>query len=61
MRKSAAGNSNERGFNGFEDLRQERVRSVREVASEYLEQYGLRHKVSFRQSCVPNRKSSKAV
>jgi integrase len=34
----------ERGFNGVEDVREDRVRSVRDVAAEYLEQYCLRNK-----------------
>jgi len=34
----------ERGFNGVEDAREDRVRSIKEVATEYLEQYCLRKK-----------------
>ena len=34
----------ERGFNGVEDVREDRVRSVKEIAAEYLEQYCLRNK-----------------
>src|SRR5271169_4420887 len=34
----------ERGFNGIEDGRAERVRPVKEVAADYLEQYCLRNK-----------------
>jgi integrase len=34
----------ERGFNGIEDVREERVRSIKEIAAEYLEQYCLRNK-----------------
>src|SRR5580658_9826489 len=34
----------ERGFNGVEDVREDRVRSVNEIAAEYLEQYCLRNK-----------------
>jgi integrase len=34
----------ERGFNGVEDVRDHRVRSVKEIAAGYLEQYCLRNK-----------------
>ena len=34
----------ERGFNGIEDARAERVRPVKEIAAEYLAQYCLRNK-----------------
>ena len=34
----------ERGFNGVEDKRDDRVRSIKQVATEYLEDYRLRHK-----------------
>jgi integrase len=34
----------ERGFNGVEDNREERIRSIKEIAAEYLEEYRLRHK-----------------
>lgn len=34
----------ERGFNGVEDVREDRVRSVKAIATEYLEQYCLRNK-----------------
>jgi len=34
----------ERGFNGVEDNREERIRSIKEVAKDYLEDYCLRHK-----------------
>ena len=34
----------ERGFNGFEDNRGERVRSVRDLAAAYLDDYGMRHR-----------------
>jgi integrase len=34
----------ERGFNGVEDVREDRVRSVKTIATEYLEQYCLRNK-----------------
>src|ERR1035437_984877 len=34
----------ELGFNGIVDVREKRIRSVKEIASEYLEQYCLRHK-----------------
>ena len=34
----------EKGFNGIEDNRDDRIRSVAELASEYLEEYRLRHK-----------------
>ena len=33
----------EEGFNNFEDLRRERVRTIREVADDYLTSYRLRH------------------
>ncbi len=36
----------ERGFNGVADVREERVRSVKEIAAKYLEQYCLRNKSS---------------
>src|SRR5580692_2751338 len=35
----------ERGFNGVEDVREDRVRTVKAIATEYLEQYCLRNKV----------------
>jgi hypothetical protein len=34
----------ELGFNGVADVREERVRSVQEIATKYLEQYWLRNK-----------------
>ncbi|HXJ44922.1 MAG TPA: site-specific integrase [Bryobacteraceae bacterium] len=34
----------ERGFNGIEDNREERIRSIKDVAANYLEDYSLRHK-----------------
>jgi integrase len=34
----------ERGFNGVEDVREERIRTVKEIAGEYLVQYCLRNK-----------------
>src|SRR5580704_6776391 len=34
----------ERGFNGVEDVRDDRVHSVKSIAGEYLEQYCLRNK-----------------
>src|SRR5579863_1240520 len=34
----------ERGFNGVEDVREDRVRTVKAVATDYLEQYCLRNK-----------------
>ncbi len=34
----------ERGFNGLEDNREDRVRSVAEVAKQYLEEFRLRHR-----------------
>jgi integrase len=34
----------ERGFNGLEDCREDRIRSIKEIAAVYLEQYRLRHK-----------------
>jgi integrase len=36
----------ERGFNGLEDKREERIRSIKEMAIEYREDYCLRHKSS---------------
>lgn len=36
----------ERGFNGVEDAREDRVRSIKEVATEYLDQYCLRKRSS---------------
>src|SRR5712692_9760330 len=33
----------EEGFNNFEDVRQERVRAIRELTDEYLASYKLRH------------------
>jgi integrase len=47
----------ERGFNGFEDVREDRIRSFGEIADEYLADYALRHKsVSFAQHAVGNLK-----
>lgn len=34
----------ENGFNGIQDNREERVRSIKELATTYLEEYRLRHK-----------------
>ena len=34
----------ERGFNGVQDVREDRIRSVKDVSAEYLEQYCLRKK-----------------
>src|ERR1700691_926870 len=34
----------ERGFNGVEDNREDRIRCIKEMASVYLEQYHLRHR-----------------
>jgi len=34
----------ELGFNGIGDVREKRIRSVKEIAGEYLDQYRLRHK-----------------
>jgi hypothetical protein len=34
----------ERGFNGVEDNRDDRVRSIKEMSTAYLEEYCLRHK-----------------
>ena len=34
----------ERGFNGVEDAREERIRSIKEIAREYLEQYCVRNR-----------------
>ncbi len=43
----------EQGFNGFEDAREDRIRSVSEIADEYLADYKLRHKsVNFAQHAV---------
>lgn len=36
----------ERGFNGLEDKREERIRSIKEMATEYRENYCLRHRSS---------------
>ena len=36
----------ERGFNGLEDKREERIRSIKEMAVEYREDYCLRHRSS---------------
>jgi integrase len=36
----------ERGFNGVEDNRDDRVRSIKEMAATYLEEYSLRHKAA---------------
>jgi integrase len=45
----------EKGFNGIEDNRDDRIRSVAELASEYLEDYRLRHKaVTFADYSVRN-------
>lgn len=45
----------EKGFNGFEDNRGERVRSVKELAACYLEDYRVRHKsVTFASYAVGN-------
>jgi integrase len=43
----------EQGFNGFEDVREERIRSVGEIADQYLAAYHLRHKsVNFAQHSI---------
>lgn len=34
----------ERGFNGVEDVREERIRSVKDIAREYLDQYCVRNR-----------------
>jgi integrase len=45
----------EEGFNGFEDIREERIRRVSEIADEYLSNYRLRHKsVNFAQHALGN-------
>ena len=45
----------ERGFNGIEDNRDDRVRSIKEMAAAYLEEYGLRHKsVNFATYAIGN-------
>src|SRR5947209_584701 len=36
----------ERGFNGVEDVRDERIRAVKEIAGAYLKDYILRHRSS---------------
>jgi integrase len=36
----------ERGFNGLEDKREDRIRSIKEMATEYRDEYCLRHKSS---------------
>jgi integrase len=36
----------ERGYNGLEDTREDRIRSIKEMATEYREDYCLRHKSS---------------
>jgi integrase len=45
----------ERGFNGVEDNRDDRVRSIKEMAATYLEDYSLRHKaVTFAVCAIGN-------
>jgi len=45
----------EKGFNGIEDHRDERIRSIKELATEYLEEYRLRHKaVTFAEYALGN-------
>jgi integrase len=45
----------ERGFNGLEDTRGERVRTVKELAAAYLEEYKVRHRsVTFAEYAVGN-------
>lgn len=45
----------EEGFNGLEDTRNERVKTVKELAAAYLEEYKLRHRsVTFAEYAVGN-------
>lgn len=45
----------EKGFNGFEDTRDERIRSVKELAAAYLEDYRMRHRsITFATYAVGN-------
>jgi hypothetical protein len=45
----------EKGFNGVEDNREDRVRSIKEMAAAYLEEYCLRHKsVNFATYAIGN-------
>src|SRR5260370_1872454 len=45
----------ERGFNGVEDNRDDRVRSIKEMSAVYLEEYCLRHKsVNFATYAIGN-------
>jgi integrase len=45
----------ERGFNGVEDNREERIRTIKELARDYLDDYRVRHKgVAFAEYAVGN-------
>src|SRR6202451_3797033 len=45
----------ERGFNGVEDNREERIRTIKELARDYLDDYRVRHKgVAFAEYAVAN-------
>src|SRR5258708_29052016 len=45
----------EEGFNGLEDARDERIKTVKELAATYLEQYRVRHRsVTFAEYAVGN-------
>src|SRR5437879_1427248 len=45
----------EKGFNGIEDSRDDRIKSIKELAKTYLEDYTLRHRaISFAQYAVGN-------
>src|SRR5215471_469720 len=45
----------EEGFNGLEDTRDERIKTVKELANEYLEDYKLRHRsVTFAEYALEN-------
>ena len=52
--RSATANS-KKGFNGLEDTRDERIKSMKELAAAYLEEYKLRHRsVTFAEYAVGN-------
>jgi integrase len=45
----------EKGFNGFEDNRRDRIQTIRELSEAYLEGYGMRHKsITFAKYAVGN-------
>src|SRR5262245_5352280 len=45
----------EKGFNGLEDRREDRVRSIAELSENYLDEYRLRHKaVTFAEYAIRN-------